>query len=454
MDWNQLIENESLETKRQLPSSNKLAIEVVAFANARGGRIVIGYDEKARAFVGVTLSQKLEEKIANIIHDCCDPQVPFTVSYESVQGKTLLIIDIPVSTHKPHYLKSKGLAQGTYVRVGSTCRLANQETLARLIREGKHISFDSERVSRSTSLNEEKIQRFLAERKRRLGARVTRLTPALLEDLGAKSSGEETVAGCLLFHDRPQDIPELSHAYIKAARFKGTQKGTFLDQAEIDSCLPDQIDHSVRFVLKNIRLSGTIKGSKRIERYEYPPDIVREAIVNAVIHRDYSISGACILLAVYDNRLEVTSPGGLAGQVTVDNIQDRQYNRNPIIAKRMFEMAYFDSWGQGIDRILAWANETAAKPPTFADAYDQFTLTLFPEGSIPALSADAEPPLSTLERNVLDYVNQHGRVTNREIRRAFGCTKTQAQVVLRQLKDRNLLKVYGAGRSTFYGRFT
>jgi len=217
MDWNRLIENESLETKRQLPSSNKLAIEVVAFANTRGGQILIGYDEKAKAFVGVVPSQKLEEKIANIIHDCCEPQVPFTVSYESVQDKPLLIIEIPVSTNKPHYLKSKGLAQGTYVRVGSTCRLADQETLARLIREGKHISFDSETVSRSSSLDQEKIQRFLTERKKRLGAGVTQVTPALLEDLGAQSSGAETVAGCLLFHDHPQDIPELSHGYIKTA---------------------------------------------------------------------------------------------------------------------------------------------------------------------------------------------------------------------------------------------
>ncbi|MBN2291335.1 MAG: putative DNA binding domain-containing protein [Pirellulales bacterium] len=452
MDWTQIIESETLEAKRQLPSSNKLAIEIVAFANTRGGRIVIGYDEKAKTFVGVVPSQKLEEKIANIIHDCCEPQVPFTVSYESVQNKPLLIIDIPVSTNKPHYLKSKGLAHGTYIRVGSTCRLADQETLARLIREGKHVSFDSETISRSVSLDQEKIHRFLAERKKRLGARVTQITPSLLEDLGVQTNGRETVAGCLLFHGHPQDIPELSHAYIKAACFKGTQKGTFLDQAEIDGCLADQIDNAVTFILKNIRLSGTIEGSKRIERYEYPPEIIREAIVNAVIHRDYSISGSSILLAVYDNRLEVTSPGGLAGQVTVENIQDRQYNRNPIIAKRMFEMAYFDSWGQGVDRILAWADQTRAKAPTFIDAYDQFTLRLFPENSISPSATQYEPSLSELERDVLDYVNRHGRITNREIRRTFGCTKTQAQVVLRRLRDQNLLKVYGAGRSTFYGQ--
>jgi ATP-dependent DNA helicase RecG len=109
MNWAQIVESETLEAKRQLPSSNKLATEVVAFANTRGGRIVIGYDEKAKAVVGVMPSQKLEEKIANIIHDCCEPQVPFTTSYESVQDRHLLIIDISVSANKPHYLKSKEL---------------------------------------------------------------------------------------------------------------------------------------------------------------------------------------------------------------------------------------------------------------------------------------------------------------------------------------------------------
>jgi len=328
MNWDRLLEDESLETERQLPSGQKLAIEVIAFANTRGGRIVIGYDGKTKVFVGVVPSQKIEEKIANIIHDCCEPQIPFVVSYESIQGQPVLIIDVPVSTNKPHYLKGKGMTQGSYVRVGSTCRVADQETLARLIREGKRVSFDSETVSRAVSIDQEHIRLFLAERKKRLGAKLSKVTPALLEDLGVQRQNAQTVAGCLLFHDKPQDIPELSHAYIKAARFKGRQKGTFLDQTEIDGCLPDQIDSAVKFVLKNIRLRGTIKGSKRIERYEYPPDIIREAIVNAVIHRDYSISGACILLAVYDNRLEITSPGGLAGQVTVENIQDRQYNRN------------------------------------------------------------------------------------------------------------------------------
>jgi predicted HTH transcriptional regulator len=115
-------------------------------------------------------------------------------------------------------------------------------------------------------------------------------------------------------------------------------------------------------------------------------------------------------------------------------------------------MAYFDSWGQGIDRILAWADKTNAKPPNFADAYDQFTLTLYPENSVFTLSAEHGPPLSKLEGEVLNYVNQHGRVTNREVRQTFGCTKTQAQVVLRRLRERNMLKVYGAGRSTFYGQ--
>ncbi len=446
------MENDTLETKRQLPSGSKLATEVIAFSNTKGGKIVIGYDEKSQSITGVIPDQKIEEKIANFIHDHCEPQVSYTISYESVQNKTLLIIDVPASSSKPHYLKSKGLVQGTYVRVGSTCRMADQETLARLIREGKNISFDSEPVSCTAGLNHDRIRRFLEERKRRLGAKVTRITPHLLEDLNLHKQGKQTVAGCLLFHDSPQDIPELNHAFIKAARFKGNHKGTFLDQAEIEGCLPDQIDGTVKFVLGNIHLSGKIKGTKRVDRYDYPPDIIREAVVNAVIHRDYSIAGACILLAVYDNRLEVTSPGGLAGQVTVENISDRQYNRNPIIAKRMFEMAYFDSWGQGIDLILEWSRNCNAKMPEFTDAYDQFTLTLYPENSLRHGPTDGESPLPRLEKDVLSYVNRNKRVTNRDIRQAFGCSKTQAQVVLRKLKEQNLIKVHGQGRSTFYTR--
>jgi len=159
MHVDQLFENERLELKRQLPSSRKLAIEIIALANTRGGRIVVGFDDKAKKITGITPSQKTEERIANIIHDYCEPRITYSISYESLEGGHVLIIDVPDSGYKPHFLKAKGLVAGTYTRMGSTSRLADQETLARLIREGKNISYDSEQTSESVSLDHDRIRK-------------------------------------------------------------------------------------------------------------------------------------------------------------------------------------------------------------------------------------------------------------------------------------------------------
>ena len=109
---------------------------------------------------------------------------------------------------------------------------------------------------------------------------------------------------------------------------------------------------------------------RRIDTYPYPREIVREMIVNAVVHRDYSYTSSPIQLAVFDERIEITSPGGLAGPVTAETIEDRQYNRNPLIAKRLFEMGYFDSWGQGIDQIMEWARQSGRTLPQCIDRID------------------------------------------------------------------------------------
>ncbi len=448
MDLKNTLENEFIDFKRELPSKSKIAIEVIAFANSKGGQIIVGYDEKNKKIVGVSPDQHTEEYLANIIDDYCQPRVPYSISYETINQKTLLIINVSQSLNKPHFLKNKKISEGTYIRIGSTSRLANQEDLARLIREGKNISYDSEQLSKEVELNNSLIRQYLEKRHKRLNAKVPTITSELLEDLYLTKNDIPTIAGSLLFCSNPQKQPLLSHAFIKAASFKGDRKGIFLDQQEITGPISEQIEESIRFILKNIKLKGFIRGAKRDDSFEYPIEILRESIVNAVIHRDYSRQGACIHLAIYQNRIEITSPGGLPGQVSVENIEDRQYNRNPIIAKRMFEMNYFDSWGQGIDNILYWAKNTNAKIPEFKNSNDQFTLTLFPEESNTMLSSGL--PLSDIERKILDLAKKNDKIANKDLQTTLNLSKTQAQMALKKLTQEKLILRHGAGRATFY----
>lgn len=448
-------ESESLEYKRELPKTNKLAKTLIAFANGKGGRLVIGYDEKSQKVVGIIPSQRSEEKIANVVNDLCDPKPAFQISYESQGDKVLMIIKVHAGNETPYHLKNKSLESSTFIRVGSTTRVADKQNLAKLIRQGRNISYDSEIISKKSLLDKNLLKTFLEKRKARLGAKTSSLNNTLLKDL--KLMGERnkpSVAGALLFLDEPQQLPEFSESFIRAARFKGKTPGVFLDQQDLMGPLSQQIDDALRFVLRNIRLSGVVAGSKRQEAFEYPEEIIREMIVNAIIHRDYSITGSHILLAIFDDRIELTSPGGLPTDVTVQSISERQYNRNPIIAKRMFEMGYFDSWGHGIDKIITWSQANTGQMPLFEDRNNQFKITVFSpleiinKNTVPQKYKENE--LDEVDQKIINYVKKKDKITNRECQKNFKLSKMQAQLALKQLVEAKILEQRGSGRSTHY----
>ena len=449
MDIFKQIEDEQLEFKRGLPSGARLAKEVVAFANCKGGRIVIGYDEKKGEIVGVEVSQRIEEKVANIISDLCKPMPQYQISYETVTSKTLLIIDVLAGENKPYRLASEGVEKGAYIRVGSTSRVADAESLSRLFREGKNRSYDSEIIEKDFELSKELLQDYSSLRTTRLLAPPFKGSEKELESIGLKNKGRVTVAGALLFSENPQEVPSFGNASIKAARFSNSNPGLFLDIQEITGPLTKQIDLAASFIMRNLPKSAEIKGLKRIESPLFPAEIVREMVVNAVIHRDYSIQGASIRISVYDDYIEIASPGGLPGLVTEKDIATSQYSRNPIIAKRMFEMGYFDEWGQGIDKILRWARENDKIPPVFEDRYNQFTLRMYAQSSkeliLTRLNLESE-----LENKVVGFVIENDFISNKDCREEFSLSKTQAQVLLKELVGKNIIESVGNGRSRRY----
>jgi len=447
MEINRLIESDTLELKRELPTSEKLAIEMIALANAKGGRIIIGFDEEHKTIIGCQVDQRQEELIANIATDLVTPKLDYHISYETIEEKELLIINVLKSSLKPHYLANRGMENGTYMRIGSTSRRVDRETLARLIREGKNITFDSEPTSKKIEIEASLVTEFLERRRLRLNSPKVSILEKEYENLGVTNDKKTTIAGALLFSKNPESLPELSGAYIKAGRFKGEEKGLFIDQRNITGPLPQQIDEAVGFILRNTEVKGKVVGLKREDSIPYPVEILRELITNAVIHRDYSISGACTFLEVFDKHIVVKSPGGLPGLVTVENIQDYQYSRNPIVAKRMFEMGFFDSWGQGIDKIILWAKDQGLKCPVFSDSGGQFSVEIF---NIPSTSKSMSNRSLKIAEDALNIAKKQGYLQNEQLREQLGLSKMQAQVLLNQLLDSGKLEREGKGRGTKY----
>lgn len=444
MSNNQFLESETLELKIELPSTEKLAIEMIALANLKGGQIIIGYDEKKGKVVGCDITQKLEELISNVVMDLTTPRIEYTLSYETVDDKTLVIIHVHSSSFKPHYLKNRDLFSGTYVRIGSTSRLADRETVARLIREGKNVSYDLEVLSKPLRLEEDLLKNYVDKRFEVVGQKKVSMTAGTLEDLGLQRGDKTTVAGALLFTKNPQQIPELSNAYIKIARLKKDKMGNFLDRRDIFGPLAQQIEDAVSFILRHTATAGEVRGLTRHEQTQYPIEILREIVTNAVIHRDYSISGSTIRISVFDDQIEVLSPGGLPTVITLENMAERQYSRNPILAKRLFEMGYFDGWGQGIDKILDWSKRERLDPPEFQDQNGQFSITIF------SSKIDEDNTNKEVDRRVLDLFKSNPSLTNRLIQKKLKLTKTQVQVILRRLLSTDKIVSFGKGRSIGY----
>lgn len=204
----------------------------------------------------------------------------------------------------------------------------------------------------------------------------------LLTGLGAvvEQAGEviPTRAGMLCFGKNPQEF--IPHSQVRIARFKGVSTSHFIDRADLHGTLPEMIDAAEQFIRRNTRLAAKIVGFRRREVTEYPFEAIREAICNAVCHRDYRIGGATVRVMVFDDRIEVNSPGGLPQGVTLAEIERKHVLRNPVIAGCLYDIFYIEKWGTGIARMRRSMREHGLAAPHLEDLGDFFAVTFYGPG--------------------------------------------------------------------------
>lgn len=306
-------ESKNIEYKVTIPDkSEKYMKTVVAFANTQGGKLVIGIDDKTHQVVGVDKDSlfPIMDSLANAISDSCEPQIIPDIEPQTVDEKTVIVVTVEAGKNRPYYIKSKGKEKGTYIRVAGTSRLAYPEKISELEMEGARISWD-ELTCVGYDVTEAATQNLCKD----------------IEDFRKKAGlSEHTVSKEQLFNwkilKNKDDSVLASNAYVlltsdyfpfsktQCAVFKGTDRTVFLDKREYTGPIYKQIESAVDFVLRNIRLGATIDGLVRRESYELPLEAIREMIINAHCHRNL-LDESCIQVAIYDDRLEVTSPGGL-----------------------------------------------------------------------------------------------------------------------------------------------
>ena len=447
-------ESKTLEFKETMPTSQAIAKTACAFSNAGGGTILIGVEDKNKTITGIDEQEIhiLEEKIANIVYTIVEPTPSNHITIHNVDGKLILKIDVFPGSLKPYHLKSKGELEGTFIRVGSTNRKADIETIEELRRQRMNISFDETSVIDASleDLHTRNIEFYL--KKREEVRDIPRVEPdtKFLKKIKAiqqqNGSIYPTAAGILLFSSEPEKY--IPGAIIKCARFKGIEMDEFLDQKIIKGSLFSQIEETIAFFKKNVKRGAKIEGVYRKEEYEYPETAIREAVVNAICHRDYSRKGADIKFAIFDDRIEITSPGGLLPQISLSDLGTGVSElRNKIIGRIFNETGLIEGWGTGIRRIRKQIEEKGLVPPEFRESNGFFKAIIYNEPLQERFELDKD------EKEIIAYIQKHGKAGTKDLEKVLGKSKATIKRKIRTLTENGYLFWKGKSKKDPNGHY-
>lgn len=367
-------ESKILEFKSELPHFLKLIKTCVAFANGIGGKIVIGVEDHTQEIIGISdeIRNRIYDEFPNSLYDATTPSLLVEIYERSFNDKSVIIIDVPSSIKKPVYVTAQGLPDGIYLRAGSNTRKSNQEHLEELIRENKRIHFDEETIHESVDILSPSLtlEVFNPMSMRQLESE------KIINAVGVSTKKyHPTVTGILAFCERPDHY--ISEAMVICTRFHGNEGRNIIQTEEIHGNLEKQVETSFQLVkswlMRDYRLSGAKLQAKTI----VPEEAFREAIINALIHRKYSIPGA-VKIALYDNRLEIFSPGAFPGLVDIESLGDgTTYLRNPNLARIARRLKLVEKLGSGIRLMIESCKKHKIKRPEFIEGADSVKVIFY-----------------------------------------------------------------------------
>ena len=386
-----LGEDSTIEFKREMPHRNSLADEIAAFANTQGGTILIGIDDN-KEIVGIELQKldSIEKTVVEICNDSIEPAVPIFTEKLRLDDKNILKIEVQRSlfVHKT--------SNGYFTRQGSSKKEIPTDQLARLLQsrsQARIIAFDEQLVpnTHKKTLKEALYRRFITEDASEDAIEDLLLKRTLLVEEGREIRA--SVAGVLMCHDTPDDY--LYNSFIQAVYYRSKEKDANyqIDAKDFKGPLDQQIIDAFKFVQKHNAVSAR-KEIGRIDQPQYSLRAVFEAIVNAVVHRDYSKSNSKIRLFMFTDRLELYSPGALANTVTIDKLRYSQATRNELLARLLSEIAlddigrqvqrqhFLEGRGEGVGIILNESEHLSGKIPIYELINEELCLTIFAAKSL------------------------------------------------------------------------
>jgi len=479
-------ESKNVEFKVALPEKSiKYMKTVVAFANGQGGRIIFGVQDDTCKIVGIPneIVFKTMDAITNAISDSCEPTIVPDISLQEIEGKTLIVVEIVPGMQRPYYIKSSGIQQGTFMRIGGTTRSIEPYMLRELILDGSGRSFDSIPLE-DQSVSEEEIKQVCSNMTEYAKSRckteeerssIRPLTKNQLQswELLVERNGKILPTyGFNLLAGKP--IPS-ALTCVQCAVFKGKTRAVFVDQKKYEGPIYQQIDDAYDFVLRMIRMGAKIEGIVRQDIYEFPLGTVREMICNAVCHRSY-VQPSNVQVALYDDRLEVTSPGMLSRDMTIERMKEGYSKiRNRGIASAFSYMKIIEGWGSGIPRMLEECREYGLREPELIDAEGDFRINLYrnnaidsaampyltekvPESAgecrrVPESAGECRIDIELLpeqQKKIYEYLISNGQITTVQVEALLEVKQRRAREILSDMIKANLIKKVGAAKNTKY----
>lgn len=461
----EILKGESEKTEfKENAKTNTYIKTVVAFANGNGGKIVFGVKDN-KEIVGVENEFEVMDGIINAISDSCYPMIVPDISLHTLENKTVILVEIEGGKKKPYYLKSKGVQKGTYIRSGATTRIIEEDyVLKELVLEGENKYFDQQ-VCHGESVSDEEIEKFcewlekLARKNSENDTEIRKITRNTL--LSWKVLEEKngrifpTNAYILLSGKENWEVSRK----IQCGVFKGETRSIFVDKKEFEGSIIMQLEKAYQYVLEKINLGSDIVGIYRVDKYEIPPKSIREVIANAVIHRSY-LEPNDIQIALYDNRLEITSPGMLLSGVNVKRMKEGYSKlRNRAIASVFAYVNIIEKWGSGIPRIMNEIREYGLQEPEFIIFENDFRVNIYrknynttqsTQGSTQDISKKEKLDVKNLtetDKIIINTIINNPEMSQKQIADNLNWTVNKVKYYMKKFKQKNILKYEGTSQN-------
>ena len=428
-----ILESENIEFKAKL--TDEIYKEVIAFANTDGGVIYIGVDDNGNV-VGIDNVDDTYTRITNGIRDAIQPDVTMFVKYK-LEDNRVVKITVGEGSYKPYYLKSKGLKpNGVYIRQGASSVQASSEQIRRMIKVSDGDSFEEMRSLEQEltfSQAEQAFQKYHVP-----------FSEEKYNALGIRSVADNLYTNlALILSD------QCTHT-IKVAVFNNGENTEFRDSREFGGSVFKQLDDTFAYLNLCNKTTATIKQLERVESVDYPEEALREALLNAIVHRDYGFSGS-IIINVNDDKMEFISMGGLVMGLSTEDIRSGiSQPRNKKLAEVFHRLRLIESYGTGIRRIFDLYKDCSLQP-TIEVTQNTFKMMLPNRNkSVPAEKKDSKAEKTEQMQVILDYIAQHGEINNEKVQEILGVKRTRAYTILKQMVDNGFVTASGRGEEKKY----